>query len=281
MPHTQRGAVAGRGAPVSFRPIIPIGGLAGWSFLNRTMEQQRSAFEQTGSRERELAYFRRNIGKVTSAEELVADRRLLAVALGAFGLDDDIGNKYFIQRVLEDGTLDEDALANRLSDKSYLKLSRAFGFGDFPVANTQLSDFPDRIIDAFKTRQFEIAVGQTDPDMRLAMNITRELGDLAAKDTSDDAKWFTVMGSEPMRQVFETAFGLPAAFAALDIDKQLEVFRERSGQAFGDSGVSQFTDEGRREELVQLFLARAQIAKTSASLTPASTALMLLQSAVN
>lgn len=264
---------------MSFQPVIPVGGFAGWRFLERTMQAQQAAFNASPQIDRDVQYFRDNIAKVTSAEALVADRRLLSVALGAFGLDADIDNRFFIRKVLEDGTLEQDTLANRLADKSYLKLSQAFGFGDFDVPNTRLSDFPERIVEAYKTRQFEIAVGEQNDDMRLALNITRELGEIAGRDSSDDTKWFTVMGSEPMRAVFETAFSLPSSFATLDIDKQLEIFRDRAERAFGDGEISQFSDPARLEALVRRFLVQSELNGSAAALSPASTALTLLQTA--
>jgi hypothetical protein len=66
----------------------------------------------------------------------VGDRRLLEVALGAFGLDDDIRNRFFIRKVLEEGTTSPSRrFANRLSDKRYLALAETFGFGDRPGGN--------------------------------------------------------------------------------------------------------------------------------------------------
>lgn len=264
---------------MSFQPVIPFGGFAGWRFLGRTLEVQKTAFDQAPQMARDIDYFSENIGKVTSAEALVADRRLLGVALGAFGLDSDIDNRFFIRKVLEDGTLESDALANRLADKSYLKLSKAFGFGDFDTPNTQLSDFPGKIIEAYKTRQFEIAVGDQNDDMRLALNVQRELGELAQTDAGNDTKWYSVMGSEPLRQVFETALGLPSSFATLDIDHQLDVFRDKAGRVFGDGEIGQFSDPEKMDELVRLFLARSEINGISASLSSGSIALSLLQSA--
>ena len=81
------------------------------------------------------------------------------MALTAYGLEGDINNKAFIRKVLEDGTLKEGALANRLADKQYQKLSAAFGFGDFPVPRSKLSDFADKTLALYRTRQFETAVG--------------------------------------------------------------------------------------------------------------------------
>ena len=90
---------------MSYSPILPVSGYGGWAFLKRTMATQTAAFNASGELKRDEDYFRARIGKINSAEELVADRRLLKVALGAFGLDADINSKAFVQNVLEDGTL--------------------------------------------------------------------------------------------------------------------------------------------------------------------------------
>ena len=263
---------------MTFQPIVPFGGFAGWSFLNRTRETQQEAFDQSVEIVRDTDYFAANIGEITTAEDLVKDRRLLSVALGAFGLDDDIGNKFFINKILADGTLEPDALANRMSDKRYLAMSKAFGFGDFPTPNTQLSDFPAKIIDAFKTQKFEAAIGAQNEDMRLVKSLDRDLTEIVEKSTSDDGRWFTIMGTPPLRKIFETALGLPASFGAIDINQQLTTFREQSERLFGEGEVSQFSDPEKRDELVRVFLARSDIISNSASFSPSSAALTLLQS---
>ena len=267
---------------MTFQPVVPIGGFAGWSFLTRTRDSQQEAFNNSSVIQRNVAYFEENIGKVTSAEQLVGDRQLLEVALGAFGLDEDINNKYFIQKVLEDGTLDDTALANRLSDTRYAALTEAFGFGDFSIPRTVLSDFPTEISDKYKDRQFEIAVGNADQNMRLALALDRGIDEiLSSGTTTDDGRWFQVMGQPPIREVFETALGLPSSFGALDLDLQLSGFRDRLDSRFGDGEISQFSDPEKREELVRLFLVQSDISATSASFSGSSAALTLLQNAAS
>jgi len=134
---------------MTFQPIIPLTGYTGWRFLQRTMENQKTAFENDPTIQRATEYFKENISKVSTAEDLVSDRRMLSVALGAFGLDDDIDNKFFVQKILEEGTLDDGALANLLSDSRYADFSRTFGFGDFPIPNTVLSDFSDLMVERY------------------------------------------------------------------------------------------------------------------------------------
>lgn len=264
---------------MSFQPVIPVGGYAGWSFLNRTREAQQQAFESSATMTRDVAYFEENIAAVQSAEDLVADRRLLRVALGAFGLDEDINNKYFLRKVLEDGTLDAGALGNRLSDKRYYEFSKAFGFGDFDTPRTVLSEFPAEISNAYKERQFEIAIGNQDQNMRLALGLDRALNEITGKDTTDDGRWYLVMGQPPLRQVFEAALGLPSSVGALDLDQQLTAFRDKANTRFGDGEVAQFADATKREDLVRLFLLRAEVQGSNATAAGNSVALSLLQNA--
>lgn len=224
---------------MTFQPFVPTGGLAGWRFLQNTIETQKAAYGSSAVVQRDLDYFAENISSVETAEDLVSDYRLLSVALNAFGLGDDINNKFLIRKVLEEGTIEPEALSNRLSDKRYRELSKAFGFGDFPMPNTVLSDFPDRIAGLYTDRSFEQALGQTNNAMRLALNAEREMGAVGSDETSNRTKWFTIMGTPPLRSVMEGALNLPASFATLELDRQLEVFMDRSEQTFGTSDVAE------------------------------------------
>ncbi|ABV95091.1 protein of unknown function DUF1217 [Dinoroseobacter shibae DFL 12 = DSM 16493] len=263
---------------MSFQPIIPTGGLAGWTFLNRTLEAQKEAFGQSTQYRREEDYFRANIGNIETAEQLVADRRLLAFSLSAFGLDADLPNKFFIQKILSDGTSDNAALSNRLSDKTYREFSDAFGLGQGQVRKTQQTSFADEIIQKYETQKFEESVGNVNDDLRLALNLKREISDLASSDMSERAKLFTVLGSPPLRTTFETAFRLPSAFAGLDIDRQVTVLEEKLESAFGDASISQFKDPDLSERLIQKFLLQSELSSFEATSSPAATALFLLRS---
>lgn len=262
---------------MTFQPVIPFGGFAGWAFLKRTMATQQAALQASSTNQRDEAYFREKIGKIETADDLVSDRRLLRVALTAYGLEGDINNKAFIRKVLEDGTLKEGALSGRLANKQYEKFSAAFGFGDFSVPRSQLSDFADKTLALYQARQFESAVGEQNNGFRLALNTERELGSLAAKSGSEDTKWFTVMGNAPLRQTFQTALGLPSSFASIDLDQQLSVLKSRAESLFGDDSISQFTDPDKMTKLVRTYLARSEISNIASPTASASVALQLLR----
>ena len=262
---------------MSFQPVLPLSGFAGWSFLKKTMARQQVALQTVPAQDRDEAYFRDKIGKVKTAEQLVNDKRLLRISLAAFGLEADVNSKAFIQKILEGGTLKEGSLANKLADKQYQKLSAAFGFGDFKVPRTAISTFPDEILTQFRTRSFETAVGNQNNAYRLAMNAEREIPALAAKSTSETSKWYSILGNAPLREVMQTAFGLPKSFAAIDLDQQVTVLKDKTKAAFGSSAISQFSDPAKMEALVRRFLFRSEIQDLGTGSSPAAIALTLLR----
>ena len=262
---------------MSFQPVLPLSGFTGWSFLKRTLARQQVAQQAAPAQQRDEAYFRGKIGKVTTAEQLVSDKRLLRIALTAFGLEGDLNSTAFIRKVLEGGTLKEGSLANKLADKQYQKFSSAFGFGDYSVPRTKISTFPDEILSAFRARSFETAVGDQNNTYRLALNAEREVAIVATGSSSDNAKWYTILGNQPLREVFQTALGLPKSFASIDIDQQLSVLKARSQSAFGSDTVAQFKDPARMEALVRRYITRAEMQDQGAASSSSAIALQLLR----
>jgi hypothetical protein len=261
------------------QPLIPIGGYAGWRFLSSSAEDQIARLAQSPIQARDRDYFRENIGKITSAEDLVSDYRLRRVALSAFGLQDDLPNKAFIQKILGDGVADNDALANRLADKRYRAFSEAFGFGGPLPPKTISPGFADKILARFDRIEFERAVGEQDEDMRLALTAQRELADLAERGLAERTSWLSILGNPPLRKVFETALGLPASIGTLDIDRQVDDFRNAAERFLGSSDVAQFKDPEATEELIKAFTLRAQLAAGPSLTTPGLAALTLLRGA--
>ena len=241
-----------------YQPVVPAGGIVGFRYLERTLERQQDAFAAAAGPQRALDHFREKIGSITSAEELVADRQLREVALAAFGLEADIDSIFFVRKMLEEGTRDPDALANKVADRRYREFSAAFGFDEPFGPNTQVPGFADRIAARFTERSFEAAVGDVDPSLRIALNARREMSAIADGTGSENSKWFTVMGTPPLRKLVEGALGLPQGIGALDLDRQLTEFKSRAQATFGTSDVSGLAEEGTISRMIDLYLAREQ-----------------------
>lgn len=262
---------------MSFQPVVAGTGIVGWKFLQNTYAKQFEAFSKSPQLSRDSTYFLENIGSISTAEELVNDRRLLGIALGAFGLQEDINSKAFIQKVLSDGTGDDQALANKLADKRYKKLSEAFGFGPGEFRKTSSPNAMRDIAARQQVQEFEIAVGNTSATMRIALNAQRELPEIIEGSQSERSKWFTVLGLPPLREMFEVALGLPSGVGQVDIDQQVEIFRERLQSTIGSSEVGGLADPNLMERFTNLYLARSQVAEFNAATSSSAIALQLLR----
>lgn len=261
-----------------FPPAIPLGGLPGLRFLERTYDQQFEIYNRSPEVAREIDYFEENAGNITSVDDLMSDRRILAVVLGAFGLDEDINKGAFIRKVIEEGTILPDAFANRLVESRYREMSAAIGFGNVSDEFLEKTN-RDAILAAYQERQFELAVGDVDFDMRLALNFRREVEDLATSNPTSDTVFLRLLGSEPLRLVTEAALNLPREFGQADLDDQLTVVKRRFEQIFDVETPEDLMADGKIDEIVDRFMIVSQA--QSGVIGPGvrgATALTLLQS---
>lgn len=262
---------------MSFQVQVGTGGYAGWKLLQRTRDTQIELIGKEAGMQATRDYVAEKLPRIGSAEELVSDYRLLKVTLSAFGLESDINNKFFIQKVLSEGTTEKDAFANRLADKRYAAMADALRLDTPDTAATRDAGYAGTLFSNYTVREFERRVGEVDDSLRLALNAERELGKLGGQSSSDNTKWYSILGSKPLRTVFEGAFGFGSAYGKLPIDRQLEEFRDKAEQVFGSPEVSNFSDPKMIEKLVQTYVLRSQVTASQAQ-SPYSTALAILTS---
>jgi Protein of unknown function (DUF1217) len=261
---------------MAFAPAIPFGGLLGFRFIERTYDAQFETFGKSPDIQRDVDYFLENAGAASTAEALVADRRLLRVALGAFGLDEEIDKRAFIRKILEEGTLDPKALANRLADPAWTEVTEALGYGDLGGLLI-FGNVREDIAERYRLRQFERAIGDSDVDIRLALNFRRQIREIATEPGVDQSGWFKVLGSQPLRRVFEGAYNLPTGFGLLDIDRQRDEISARTGQMFGSESPDVFATDQNIDDMLRRFLVSSQLRNGISPSAPGATALTLLQ----
>ena len=96
--------------------------------VSRNLQQSLTRISQQANVTRDTAYYKENIGKVTSVDDLLNDYRLYSYATTAYGLEDMAYAKAFIRKVLESDLADPNSFANKLSDKRYRDFAAAFPF---------------------------------------------------------------------------------------------------------------------------------------------------------
>ncbi|SEL15007.1 Protein of unknown function [Roseivivax marinus] len=191
----------------------------------------------------------------------------------------DVSNRsdlVYLQRVMESDPANPTSLSGLHPDRRYAAMAKGFGFATPEAGRVLPEGFADEIVRRYVDRSFEVKVGEVDTTMRLALSLGRELQTVADRSRSESTQWFAVMSSPPLRQVFETAFRLPPSFGSLDLDQQLDVFRDRAEQAFGTRRVDAFTDPEKLDALRRRFLVLSEPEPQATTAGGAAAALSIL-----
>ena len=92
---------------------------------------------------RDTKYYQDNIGKITSVDQFLKDKRLFSIAMKANGLDDMTFATAFMRKVLESDLTDTKSFANKLADPRFVAFAKQFNFtttGDVQTSLTYAQD---------------------------------------------------------------------------------------------------------------------------------------------
>ncbi|WP_321503962.1 DUF1217 domain-containing protein [Breoghania sp.] len=162
--------------------------------------------------ERETEYYLENIGDVKTIDEFLEDDRLFSYAMKAAGLSDMTYAKAFMRKVLEEGTDDRNAFANRLADERYKDFAKTFNFVRYGEAATSFERAGQGVVDKYHRQTLEENEGNTNDGVRLALYFTRKAPDIS--------NVYEILADKALAQVVYAALGLPDSFATANIDKQ-------------------------------------------------------------
>ena len=152
------------------------------------------------------AYYAANIGNVKSISDLVGNYRLLSYALTAYGLGDQVNNKALVTKVLQggvtnaDGTTNNKALANTLSNPNWAKFAKAFDFLGSGASSISTSTAVATTESAYTEQTLESQQGQQDVGVQLALYFQR----VAPTITSA----YSVLGDKNLLEAFQTIYGI-------------------------------------------------------------------------
>ena len=169
----------------------------------------------------------------------------------------------YLSSILESDLSDPNSFANFVSERRPLVgvFARAF---DLPPPDQEVTfEYPDgfaqEILDRYISQEFLTSVGDSDATLRFALEFEPNLEAVVQSGDNNDAHWFSILASNPLREVFETVLGLPDSFAALDIDRQADDIRARTESFFGTENVAELFEGDRIENIRNRYLSQSQL----------------------
>ncbi|MCR4268345.1 DUF1217 domain-containing protein [Nitratireductor sp. ZSWI3] len=167
----------------------------------------------------DINHYLAKIPQVKSADDLLADNRLLTVAMLAHGFTDEVIDKQVLKQVLEGGIDDPESPANRMEDKRFAALAESFNFARYGEDATTYNVTQAPTIDKYLRQTLEEDAGEQNEGVRLALYFQRKGPELRS--------YYEILADKALSRVVRTALGFPEALAQADIDKQVEMIKDR------------------------------------------------------
>lgn len=181
--------------------------------LRNVMNNQTRSLDTLSKRAdlaRQIDYFKKNIGKVTTTDEFLKDDKLYRFVMEAFDLGSQIFAKGLIRKILDGGISDPNALANRMNDAKFKELATTLAFKEAGGKTLQEPKIVQAIVDRFTAVKLEEKADETNPAVRLALYFKRRAGNIT--------NWYQVMADRAIQKVVFTNLGWPDSMATQDLD---------------------------------------------------------------
>lgn len=187
----------------------------------------------------ETRYFDANIGKATSVESLLKDRRLFNYAMKAFGLGEKAFAIGLMRKVLEQGVDDPKALANTLRDPNILAFAKAFDYAAKGSA-VPSSSLAETVTGRYVEQAMQAQQGERNPGVALALYFRERAPEVKSV--------YGVLADKKLLEVVQTALGISTRTSAQPIDTQARLLKAQLD-------IEDFKDPKKLESLIARFSA--------------------------
>lgn len=237
--------------------------LTAHTMLTKRIDYYRAQFQKQPEVVREVDYFKKTIGTIKNSQEFVDNPRILKFVLTGFGLESQTFARAMIKKMLDQSTTDSKSMANQMVDKRYLELAKFMGMDKNGTQNFKNASWINKATSNYHTAAFEQEVGEADANLRLALYFDRKAPAIF--------NWYQVLGDRALSEVARKAAGFSSATAQVDVDKQVDMFKNKLN-------LADFKDPQKRAKMIQNFLARAD-SENSAAAVANSPVLQVMQAA--
>ncbi|MDH6257653.1 DUF1217 domain-containing protein [Bradyrhizobium sp. BR13661] len=230
-----------------------------YSSIARNLTQSLTRVAQQPDVSREAAYYKANIGKVHSVDDLIKDYRLYHYVTKAYGLEDMAYAKAFMRKVLQSDLSDPKSFANTLIDKRYREFAAAFSFGGGETKVAQTGSQTDEMIGlytaAMKSNVDAVAADTAYYNAKIGSvtNVDQLLNDdrlrnyVASAFGIDQSKW----PRDTIKQVLSSDPSDPNSYVNVTFKSQLGGLNAQLAQAKSDASDASSKIAGYTAQLSQ------------------------------
>ncbi|MBW8445721.1 MAG: DUF1217 domain-containing protein [Arenimonas sp.] len=196
--------------------------------------------------EAEAEYYQETILGITSAAELLADRRLVDVVLIAKGFDPDEVTDDFLKQIFQSDLSNEKSFVNQQEGEAWAELLASFNFDtDGLLTRDSVGTVQQRgaVLEAqnlYLHQVLEEEQGNSNAGVRLALYFER------VAPTLTDA--YDLLGDDALLETFRVAFGFTEDFSNMDIDMQAALVEK-------NLDLSEMQDPEKMKKFLQRFTA--------------------------
>jgi hypothetical protein len=207
---------------------------AGFSVYVQNENQQIAKYSQEATVQQAVTYFKNNISQIKSVQQLTQNPQLLNFVLTAFGLQADASEPALIAGVLNSNLSSGTSLANELADPRYQQLAAEFNVATFGTSNFSNPNVIADVVNRYLTNAYETSLDSTNPALQNAAYFLRNIGSVTNA--------YNILADPVLRNVVETATGLPQTIANLPIQDEARLINQKVNlKAFETSSSSSST----------------------------------------
>lgn len=192
---------------------------ATYKLLTQNIDRSLANIGKTPEIQRETKYYLDTIGKVKSIEDFLANDRVYAYAMKAFGLKDMIYAKAFVKKVLTDGIDSANSFTNQLTDPRFKELATAFNFKSLGSTTTIFDRTQKGVVDKYLQVQLETQAGSTNEGVRLALYFRRKSSEITSA--------YSILGDAALYKVAQIALNLTSSGNANNLDAQAAIINDK------------------------------------------------------
>ncbi|MGE8102964.1 DUF1217 domain-containing protein [Allorhizobium sp. NPDC080224] len=185
------------------------------------------ANEKTAAREaatKKAEVYQERIQSIGTVKELLADREVLDVVIGAYGLDPKDVTDDFLKQAFGSDLSDRKSFVNQQPDSRWAELVASFNFdANGNLTRETMGTIQQRgetmeTVNKYLRQTLEEAEGESNEAVRLALYFQR-----AAPNITDA---YGLIADDALMAVFRTTFGFSDEFSNMDVDQQARIINE-------------------------------------------------------